>query len=396
MSRAFGGKKPRRALRLILPLVLLPLLSGCTGTVTANYREVGTLQPVQTLGFDDDGGNISMTISTGSGLEGQDAVLISRSAETILACMTDIQDYSSKNELYFPQTRFILLGEDMTRTSLGSLVGFLERSNLLRLDTLVYVVKNGSAKDLIVNSGKKDFDISESLATIQHDVENRGESEVFSCSEIMRALAQCGGALICAVEAAPLEGSVFSEAGDVTAVPCGYAVIKDYRLCAYIARDDCTLGANILINKSANGHVTLEDEEGGKATLTLDRTKTEYSAVWDGTTIKKLTADVSIVAQLVSTGDLSGNPSPEYIELMRARLAAETKDRCKRVLELSRVLRCDFLWLKGTLRHKYPKKFCGMTEDFTSVFAGAETEVNVSVQIVRTFIEEADDPGKAG
>lgn len=385
-------KKPlHRALCVLLSLSFLIMAGGCSGSITANYRDISTLQPVQTLGFDAEGQDFSITMSTGEWGEEQSSTLISSADDSICNGFKSIQDYSGKNEIYFLQTRFILVGNSLPKENIGRLIGFLENSDTVRLDASMFIVKGGSAKDLIVSSGDKNYDISDCLAALKGSGIRRGEGSNFTCNEIFRSLSVCGSALVPAIEAAPTENKIYSESGEKAAIPAGYAIFKGNEICAFIDRDDCTLGANLLLNKSGEGPIAIHDGDGTYATLYIDKAKTKYSAQWEGGKVKKIIADVNLATQLLSPGAEISQTTKDYYEQLKNQLKQETEKKCKTVLNLSRVLRSDFLWLGPIFREKYPREYKNMSGEYSDAASSAEIEVNVSVNMARSIIDKPKD-----
>jgi hypothetical protein len=116
-----------------------------------------------------------------------------------------------------------------------------------------------------------------------------GREFSFNNREVLRSTYECGAALICAVEIQNLSGSVASENADITAVPAGFAIIRGDTLVGYIELEDCILGANILLNKTGSGTVTIPDGSGGTASLVLHEVKTAYSGQWQNGELIKIT-----------------------------------------------------------------------------------------------------------
>lgn len=380
--------KTRYTLYIIVVVALCLTLSGCTGSIFSNYREISTLQPVQTLGYDFAGGDYTATISTGEGLEEQPAVLISRKGKTIADCFESIENYSAKNELYFDQTRYLLLGESAALDSLTPYFDYIQRSGVPRLDNSLFVVKGGSARELIKGSGDKLYDVTECLATIERDAQRRGKGAAFNCREALRSLYEFGSALICAVKISPLEGSVFSEGDEVTAVPAGFAIISGDKLVGYIELDDCALGANLLLNKSGSGPVTVYAGDKGNASLSINSAKTQFDAEWRDGKLLSVTAKVELSARLVALTGSAGVQSVSQLELIAQSLENETKTRCENVLELCRELKCDFLGIAAQLRQAKPTEYSKLREAFPEALAGAEIKIEVTAQLDQTYVRE--------
>jgi Ger(x)C family germination protein len=348
------------------------------------------------MGFDCAGDDFTATISTGIGLENQPALLISRKGKTIPACLEEIENYSSKHDLYFNHTRYLILGENAARSGMAAYFDYVERNSVPRLDNAIFIVKGGSAKELITGSGEKDYDISEHLAIIERDTEDRGESFPFNNREVLRSTYEFGAALICAVEIQNLSGSVASENADITAVPAGFAIIRGDTLVGYIELEDCILGANILLNKTGSGTVTIPDGSGGTASLVLHEVKTAYSGQWQNGELIKITVTVDVSAELTAFSDYVGLIDPDTLVLLEENLENEIRSRCESILQQSRELKCDFLGLAMPLRHDSPGEFSKLSDDFSESLAQCDIAVDVSAKLIYTFVHETESVKKAG
>lgn len=375
---------------------LLINLSGCSGAALSSYHALATLELVQTMGFDYAGDDFTATISTGMGLENQPALLISRKGKTLADCLESIENYSSKHDLYFNHARYLILGETAARSGLTAYFDYVERNSVPRLDNAIFIVKGGSAKELITGSGEEDFDISEHLAIIERDTEDRGESFPFNCREVLRSTYEFGSALVCAVESQELSGSVVSENAEVTAVPAGFAIIRGETLVGYIELDDCILGANLLLNKSGSGTVTIPDGCCGTASLVLHRAKTTYSGQWQDGALKKITVTVDVSGELTAFSDCIGVIDPDTLVLLQENLENEIRTRCENVLQQSRKLKCDFLGLAMPLRHEKPRNFSKLSTSFPEALAQAEINVEVSAELIYTFVRDTESNKKVG
>ena len=100
----------RRALAVMLSLLVFLPVSGCTLSVYNNYRELERLQVIETVGFDaaEDGG-VTLSISAGRDASGREPVRASASAQSVTEAMQELQDRSRSDELFFYGTGCICL-----------------------------------------------------------------------------------------------------------------------------------------------------------------------------------------------------------------------------------------------------------------------------------------------
>lgn len=358
---------------LVAAIALTAAFSGC-GTIYANYRETENLQVVQTLGLDSKGAGVTVTASTGQGQGGESGVIISRPASSIISGVEAIHHYSSKEALYLAHTRFVLVGKEAARSDFGEFADFLERSSRLRMDMTLFAVTNGEAKDLITSGGTGDYDITNTLSSIETDAKNLGVGYDTTCREVFRDINEYGAALVCAVASAKTEGAVYSECGDSVPIPAGYVIMKGYESHGVLNEREAW-AANLLLNRSGFGSVTLPMTGGETAVLVLNSAEAEFSALWaeDGS-LERLDAELTLEADL---GELTGNgaASAHADDDLSEKLKGYTERFCLQVLEKSRALDADFLGLYGILRGKYPAQAQPFKRLFSQLVSKAEINV---------------------
>lgn len=377
-------QRERRLAALFAVIAASLTFAGCNGSIYSNFREVAQLQVVQTLGLDTNGHGVDLTVSTGQGLADMPAVLISRPGESILTAMKQLQIYSGRDELYYSHTRYALLGESAARSSLGDFFGFLERSSELRLDTALFVVKSGTAKGLMSRSGEKGYEIGAVLSSIQRDSTRLSDPKAFSCREIIRSVSQYGSTLVCAVSGEKTEGFVFSESGEISAIPWGYGIIKNGALVGYLDLETA-LGANILLNQRGLGRIALQDSQKKTITVGLKASSAKYSAVWENGKLKKILVHVTASAAL---DELEESISPDdlsYLDRLSAELSENLQYRCGNVLSVSRQLGADFLGIRGALQRKYPEEIFLLDDGFANSLKNAKILLTVDCSIVHTY-----------
>ena len=380
----------RRSLlpKLLLPagLGLLLLGIGC-GSVYSNYREIENLQVVQTLGLDAKAGRITLTASTGQGIGGEPAVMISRPAGSIIAGVESVHHYSSKEALYLNHTRYVLLGEDADGRGLYELADYLTRSSSLRMDMTLFALTRGSAKELMVSGGGGSYDITGTLSSIETDVKNLGVGYGGTCRELIRATSEYGAALVCAVKPAASEGAVFSNGVESLPVPAGYVIFKDYRRCGLLD-ERAAWAANLLMNRRGFGSVSIPSPNGGSAVLVMKDSSCRYTPHWskDGRLLR-LDAELTLSASLGELTEPGGLSDKAVLELKRA-LNTYTEEKCAEVLELSKKLDADFLGLYGSIRTKAPSRAAPFRGKYAALMES--TVISVTAKCTVSALSETE------
>ena len=173
----------KRLFPLVPLLVLvLVLLGGCGRRwIYSDYREIDQLELIQALGLDADGS------------------LFAATASTVSRAMRQMQDYTSRKYIFFGHTAHLLLGEAAAERGIRPCLEHMERNAEMRLNTFLYIVREGTARELITETGREGEGIVPLLVSLEKDVQLMNESHVFTCGEVEESMAEGGSALAAAM-----------------------------------------------------------------------------------------------------------------------------------------------------------------------------------------------------
>lgn len=373
-------------MKRIVPLLLalsLTLLSGCssTGSVYTNYREIEQMLLIRTLGFDRSERQLRATVSGGEKGEYTDFIRMSAQADSVSAALDVLQDYTSWEELYFAHTRYILIGQDLAEQDLSEVLDYLKRSSQIGTDTSLYVVKGGSAEDLILHCGSEDNDVTAAMDSIVRDSERRGDGHDFSLQQVTTSLSENGAALLCAVEADDLSAvEEGAEEGQVTPNTCGYAILKGTRLVGFIEKEN-TRGVNFLMGRPGTGTITLLHTSGGTAALTISQGKVRLEPIWgtDGS-LTGVKADIqaeAFVAEAEDAGRLD-------LSQLTRQFSRQLEQWVSSVLRSMADTEADFLGIGAQLRMQDPRRWEQMPQSWEDAIGGLTFEVRADCKITRT------------
>ena len=214
----------RRALALLLAAGML--CSGCsTGAISSNYRAVEDLELIQTIGVDRAPEGVCLSAATGKMGEGEAPKRMTQSGVSMLAALNQLQDRTPSAELFYAQTSYLLLGEEAAAAGgLAPLLDFIARDPDMRLSAPLFIVRGGTAQQAVMETGDDKTDVTEALAALEKDITLDGTSHAYSCTDIARALAGSGCAVVGAVACVRTpEG----EGGKLALAPAGYAIFRD-------------------------------------------------------------------------------------------------------------------------------------------------------------------------
>ena len=328
---------------LFLPLAAA-LLTGCA--LTARSRAVEQLRPVETMGYDVAG--IEVTVSASSGAGG--SMTVAARGGSIPQAMENLRGWSDAQELFFAHIRYVVAGEPGARAGLGELLDYFARSTQTTLEIPLLVIRGGEAKPLVTASSPPGRDAASLLASMQRDAEQTGTARCFTLREAAQRLARSGAALCCAVESRPA-GENAPSAEDAPAVLCtGYGVLKNAALVGFLDTE-AALGADLIMGLAGQADYVLPCA-GGSATVTLLKSGTELSAV-ESSCGAVLTVTTRLRAGVLSADGIdTADPAVRRgLETALARAAAAQEASA---LAACRELDADFLELRRAVGRKVP------------------------------------------
>ena len=156
----------------------------------------------------------------------------------------------------------------------------MERSPEMRLNTFLYVVRDGTAQEAVSAAGKETGGVVELLTSLEKDVQLMSESHVFTCGETAEQLAEQGACLAAAVRLVHREDILAGE-DPVTLAAEGYAILKEGRLAGYLDAD-LARGVNLLMDLGGEDILAVgSDFDGCKSTVRGLETVGDYGRFAD-------------------------------------------------------------------------------------------------------------------
>ena len=239
----------RRALALLLAAGML--CSGCsTGAISSNYRPVEDLELIQTIGVDRAPEGVCLSAATGKAGEGEAPKRMTQSGVSMLAALDQLQDRTPSAELFYAQTSYLLLGEEAAAAGgLAPLLDFIARDPDMRLSAPLFIVRGGTAQQAVMETGDDKTDVTEALVALEKDIALDGTSHACSCTDIARALAGSGCAVVGAVTCVRTPED---EGGKLALAPAGYAIFRDGDYVGSI-EPETARGASMLLGAGLSG-----------------------------------------------------------------------------------------------------------------------------------------------
>ena len=408
----------KRFLSLLIIICALPTLSGCS-SIYSNYREIQQLMVVQTMGIDREKGGVQVSMAAAAEASGGGPRRMSAQGGTVTAAIDRAYKLSYEEEIFFSHVNHLLVGEAAAEEGLDTFLDYVSQSPTMRIDIPLYIVRGGTANQAVMEVGDSSKGISEVMQTVHESFASPSNSRVFTVADTINSLLRYGSALVCAVECVPSSESVSpgksasaqgggeqnaqqgeeqnpqqeegQNAQDKTqgetqlmAVPAGYAVIRDGKLCKFIEPEEAA-AVGLLTGSLPKTDITVTDRNGKNASLELNQGSAEITPVWGGKgQLKGLNIQAQVNASVLETDNWQQDNSNEYINHLTAQLESAISQRLSSLLRTSMKLKADFLGLAGQVERKSPENYRLMSQRFSELLPGLELQITVSGQLSHT------------
>ena len=334
-------RKPAAALAALIFLSL----AGCAGGVGQNYRDTESLEVVQALGIDLDGGSVTLSAATGADASGREPLRIKASGESMEAAMRALADEAGAGSLFFSGTGAVVLGEAAAAETARWLDG-VARSRELRLDTELYVLRGAEAAELVAGSNGPE-DVFAALDALAGRMERSGTGRTPTCADVSRSLAESGAAAAAAVR---LE--------DGKILPAGFAVLTSSGPARFLS-DEAAMGTALFLGGPGEAEVRL----AGGVVCVLSGAELALEPVWAGDgSLARLEVSVSARGSVVEAPpDAALSSAADW-----SRLGRELGEAAAGWAEAA-LCECvssgaDFLGLGRTLAARCPEKAAALPE----------------------------------
>ena len=416
----------KRFLSLLIIMCALPALSGCS-SIYSNYREIQQLMVVQTMGIDREKGGVQVSMAAAAEASGGGPRRMSAQGSTITAAIDRAYKLSYEEEIFFSHVNHLLVGEAAAEEGLDAFLDYVSQSPTMRIDIPLYIVRGSTANQAVMEVGDSSKGISEVMQTVHESFASPSNSRVFTVADTINSLLRYGSALVCAVECVPSSESISPEKSEsaqqsdgqntqegegqnaqqgeeqnaqeeegqnaqdktqgenpLMAVPAGYAVIRDGKLCKFIEPEEA-VAVGLLTGSLPITAITVTDRNGKNASLELNQGSADIVPVWGGKgQLKGLNIQAQVSASVLETDNWQQGSSNEYINHLTAQLESAVSQRLSSLLRTSMKLKADFLGLAGQVERKSPENYRLMSQRFSELLPGLELQITVSGQLSHT------------
>ena len=321
----------------LLVLLLMLLLTGCRrySGFLPYAREIEDMELIRTLGVDG-AGETGVAITASGGTSQEETEVVSGEAGTISAAVLELQGEGS-SYLYFGHVTQLLLGEELARRGVMPSLDYVLRDVEMRLETALYVVRNGTAGQAI-EAAADDGSATDRLEALADDAGLTANSMPRTVKDVLAELDRQGASFLPAVLA------------DDGLTAAGYGILKDGALVGW-AEGDAALGVNLIFGKVDADVVEVQAPDGTAAALRVVGGAASVRPIWQGDTLAGLKVHCKVDANLAEG---SAMPDQATLDALEAALAQVEAGRMAQALELSRALDADYLGLRQSAAFAVP------------------------------------------
>lgn len=432
----------KRYISILIIISSLLSLGGCGGIHT-NYREIQQLMVVQTMGLDREEGSVRVSMAAAAEASGSGPRRMSATGGTVSTAIRRAYELSYEEEIFFSHVNHILIGEAAAEEDMDSFLDYLYQSPELRIDIPLYIVREGTAEQAVMEVGDGSRGISEVMQAVREIFATASNSQVFTVADTIRSLDRYGSALICAIRCEPgsesfvpqTSGNSGSDGGEggqgekkqddgenqqtqaaqeeentqaagnedtgggeeqgeaeaaaqegkpLMAGIAGYGVIRDGKLCKYL-EPELSVAVGLMTGGVPISFIAVEDMDGRPCSLEVYEGSAQLNPVWAGPgELKGLELQVEVTASVMESGPSQSSGTEEYINYLTGQLESAVSDQLNSLLQSSMQLKADFLGLAGKVERSSPENFRLMEQDFTEVLPSLELQISVSGRLSHT------------
>lgn len=230
-------------MKKLLALLMIPLLMcGC-----AESEQINEIAFVKIIAIDktDKGMLVTAGIQLPKTKEGQEQ----KSKDSItVECSTlsqglNLLEAASDKKMFFGQISCVLIGEEMAKSGIINTVDYLVRSDELRFDIPVIVIKGDEGKKLIEDNSGQETHISDRITKMLESNYSTSSSGQVELSQLVEMLEDhFRSPYLPYITLGKEKGDFYIE---------GYCVLKKDKLCTFVDKEK-SLGINILNNDVKN------------------------------------------------------------------------------------------------------------------------------------------------
>lgn len=330
-------------------------------------REIEDMTLIRTLGVDAaEGGEVAVTAaSCAQDQEGAPKTLTGRSG-TISGALLSIQG-TGTSYIFYGHVNQLLLGEELAGRDISPALEYVLRDVEMRLDTRLYVIKEGEAQTAISGLAERGESAGDRLEAMEDDAGLISHFMPRTVREVLNDLSNRGASFAPALET--------EEDGSLTAA--GYALLKGDALAGW-AVGEAARGINLYL-----GRVDADILETEGAALRIVDARTKTRPLFDGDRLAGLEIICRVEANLAEADPGLEVEDPAVLGRLEDALCQTAEARLRAALNLSQDLDADFLGLEQAAGISAPWRWADIRNQWD--LSGLALEITVDGKVERSY-----------
>ena len=364
-------------------LIIIPclILTGCW-----SYREIDSLYVIAGIGIDrvPDSKQFNITVELvnikedGSRQEEQkfESELLEIKGSSIFDTIRKIIRISSKKP-FLAHATVIIVGEEVAREGIVSLLDLIASNEEPRLDISVFVSRGKSANEILNMKSLSTEILSFELSTAINENEKLMRIPVLRAYQIINALSVPKTGIVLPVVTS------FNSGGTDLTILSGGAVFKADKLVGFLEQGEI-IPYLFIKNKIRSDVLDIETEgtsSNGTATLEVYKNRTKIKPVYGAENISfdiNIETEVTLVELDTMTNFISPSGRTELKKLSEKNLEKKIENLIEKAKE---DFRFDIFGFGNIIRQRDPKLWKDLEENWDSVFLNTDFNVNCKIRI---------------
>jgi spore germination protein KC len=386
-------------------LLAVMLLCGCEKNLIPSHAEINEYEVLRVIGVDKSENNpaqMEMTFVTerskqskssesGGGAGKKEYFIMSSAGDTLFEAERKLKTHSDKM-VFFGYVDYIIVGESAAREDFGKYFDFVLRDHEFRLSPKVYITKEITAKELITHTTSEDKYIVDRLDNVKSDIKSLSNFNEVSILEVAGMLdnSAVAGTVIPVLRSADIREELIigGNTPERDLVPCGYDILKDYKLVAHID-EFIARGYNFLTGNVKSAPVSVRDVSGQFVALEVLHTSTAVEARFSGDNLEGVTYKTHVYANVDERHSRTRLEKEDYDRLTSG-LSDILRNEMLQVIRESKKANIDCIDLHEKIRMKHPVRWEKLKDQWKEIYPKLSIDVEVKADLRRTY--NIDEP----
>lgn len=369
-----------KLVRIAALTAVLGLLAGCRLDILPRSREIDSVALMRTMGVDRaeenaGGTQVQVTVSSGVQSKGGDAgeeppVVASQTAGTVSGALLSMQA-GGASYLFYGHVGQLLLGEALARQDASPALEYVLRDIEMRLDTMLYLIKDGTAGEAITGTASEDSSAAQRLDAMEQDAGRTSHAAPKSVGQVLSDLSETGASCVPAL-------TIQTDGEEQNLEAVGYGILKDGVLAAWTTEEEAR-GISLLQGSVETDVVELTCPDGNSIALRVVGVTNRFQPVFQGNQFVGLEIQCCVDANLAEAGP---DITLDRVELERT-LAKVEEERARAALTLCQRLDADVLHLEQQAGLTAPWYWRAIQEQWN--LPALEFSLSVEAHIMRGY-----------